>query len=289
MILRYLGYVGFFFAAFVISTYLTFPWGAVKQRVLQYASKASGRQITAQRLEPSWLTGFSAKKVEVEIDPGQEPFTLRALFARAYLLDFLTGGYGGYAEAPIGQGTVEVDVSGNEERVDVEVDAEGVEIGLVPAVRMATGLALGGTLGLDVDLDLGLKDPKTSAGQIRLRAVELETLEGSEAKFPVPALVVGDLDWNLPVEDGKVIVRNQRLDGPNLSAALDGEIVLAQPMTRSLLNLTIQFRPTEAFLAKEPLLGQLLNNLNRYKNAQGFYGYQVSGTLKRPRFTPRRL
>lgn len=284
--MRYLGYVAFFIVSFVLSLYLSFPWGAVKQRALQGLSELAGTQITAKTLEPSWLTGFEATGVELQTSG--DPVKLDSLFGRAHVLDFLTGGFGGRVEAPVGGGALEADVSGTKEQVQIELTAEAIEVALVPAIRELTGLALGGELALDVELDLGIKDPKLSNGQIRLRASDLETLPGSEAKFPVPELVVGSLDWNLPVENGKLIIRNQRLDGPNVNAEFDGEVVLAQPLERSLVNLLIKFKPTDVFLKKEPLLAQLIKNLNNYRSSDGYYGYQISGTVKRPRPMPKR-
>ena len=288
MIVRVLGYVGFFAASFVVSTYLTFPWDTVKERALQAASKTLGRRITASSLSPSWLTGVEATEVEVEMGPDAEPLAFDTFFARAHVFDFVTGGYGGRVSAPLGGGEIEGSVSGSEKRLAVDAEIRELRLALVPALRAASGLALSGTVQLEADLDLGLEDPKTSSGGIHLVAQGLETLDGSDAAFPVPALVLGDLDWDLPVEDGKLIIRNQRLDGPSLSLVVDGEIVLSNPLSRSLVNLTLKFKPTPQLREAEPTIGLLLNNLNRYKAPDGFYGYQMSGTVKRPRFTPRR-
>lgn len=288
MIFRTLGYVGFFMVAYVLCLYLTFPWGAVKQRVLQQASKQAGRTISATKLEPSWLTGVHAEGVEVEMDEG-EPLKLRTLDARASVLSFVTGGYGGTVWAPIAKGQLTSTFSGGGDVLDIDAKAEKVELALLPALKSATGLALGGRLNLDADIKYGVKDPKTTSGLIELQASGLETLKGGRAgNYPIPELELGNLDWSIPIENGKVIVRNQRIEGPSLELILDGEIVLNKPTPRSLLNLTVQFKPTPEFLEAEPLIASLLRNIDRYKNKSGFYTYQISGTLKRPRTTPKR-
>lgn len=287
--IRILGYVAFFVVAYVGCLYLSFPWGAVKERALQAVTKSLRRPVTAQKLEPSWITGVHAEGVEIELDGVESPIVFKTLDARAHVLDFLTGGYGGNVSFPIAQGKVNAEASGSTEKVAIQARAESVELGLIPALKEATGLALSGTLDFDANLDLGLEDAKTSQGSIEIRGTGLETLKGSKAgNYPVPELLLGDLAWTIPVEDGKAIIRNQKLEGPNVMLNLDGEIVLNNIPNRSLVNLTMRFKPTPEFLRKEPLLASLLKNIDRYKSRDGFYNYQISGTLKRPRVTPKR-
>lgn len=287
--IRTLGYVALFLVTYVLALYVTFPWGSVKERVLQLASKQLRSEITAKTLEPSWLTGVHAEKVEIELQGSEESLLFETVDARASVLSFLTGGYGGTVHLPLGGGEVRAAANGGEEKVDLDVEAKAIELALVPALRASTGLALAGELGIDADIDLGLRDPQQSQGSIRLTGSGLETLKGGKAgNYPIPELNLGALDWNLPIENGKVIVRNQRLEGPDLSLTLDGEIVLAKPPNRSLVNLTAKFKPTPAFLKREPLMASLLKNIDRYKGSDGYYGYQISGTVKRPRVTPKR-
>ncbi|MEO1233409.1 MAG: type II secretion system protein GspN, partial [Myxococcota bacterium] len=281
--IRTVGYVALFAVSYLLAVYVTFPWDSVKERVLQLASKQLRREITAKSLEPSWLTGIHAEKVEIDLQGSEEPMAFETVDARASVFSFLTGGYGGTLQLPIGGGQVRASASGGQEKVAVDLDAKAVELALVPALRASTGLALAGELGIDAELDLGLQDPQQSQGSIRLTGQGLETLKGGKAgNYPIPELNLGDLDWNLPVENGKVIIRNQRLEGPDLSLMLDGEIVLAKPPNRSLVNLTAKFKPTPEFLKREPLMASLLKNIDRYKGSDGFYGYQISGTVKRP-------
>ena len=287
--IRIIAYGAFFLASFLICLYATFPWDAVKRRVLQEASRELGAQITARSLEPSWLTGFQAEGIEVSMEGEDAPLSIEQINARVSVLAFLTGGYGGSLKVPVGDGRIFADVSGDDDKLDITAEVETLELALLPALRYATGLALTGILEVSSDLSLGLSEPSESNGMLKIEGSDLETLEGSKiGSFPVPELVLGSLAWDLPLENGKLIVRNQRLTGPNVELGLNGEVVLAKPLNRSLVNLAVRFKPTPAFLKAEPMLGALLRNIDRYKGPDGFYGYQVSGTLKRPRLTPQR-
>ena len=286
MTLRALGYGAFFGASYMICLYLSFPWTSVKERVLQQASKQMGRSITARSLKPSWITGFRAEQVEIELDGDAEPITLDRVHVRASLIDFLTGGYGGSIRIPVAKGRIDADISAHTSVFNGDFSIRDIELALVPALKDTSGLSLSGTVDLRADVNLELKEPNKSQGQIDLRISSLETLKGSKAaNFPVPEMSLGNLDWSIPIEKGKVLVKNQTLRGPDLELILDGEITLAKPFDRSVLNLSARFKPTAAFLRREALIGQLLNlnNVKRYKSSDGFYNYRVTGTIKRPR------
>ena len=88
------GYVAFFMVSFLLSFYLTFPWDAAKDRLLDFASKQSGAQITAESLEPSWITGFTATKVKYKAPSAEAPLEIDELTARVKVLPLLTGSIG---------------------------------------------------------------------------------------------------------------------------------------------------------------------------------------------------
>lgn len=286
---KIVGYILFALVSFVISLYLTFPWDAARELVQKEVSKAVGATVAAEKLEPSWLTGIHAEAIEIELPDSEEPLKLDALDARISVLSLLSGAKGGTARVPMAQGVIEAEAEVTDARAEVEADIVDIELALIPALKAATGLALAGEVDADAQLDIGIADVGTTAGNIHLTGTGLEVLEGSQAGgFPIPALVLGSLDWTIPIEGGKAKITNQTLSGPTVEASVNGEIVLAKPFGRSLMNLKLRFKPTPEFLRKEPLLGSLLNNLSRYRSPDGFYGYQVTGTVKRPRFTPTR-
>src|SRR5690349_2935423 len=90
-ILRYLGYVAYFLVMLVFGIYLTFPWNAAKDRLLDMASRSSKMKITAASIEPSWITGITAKDVKILPARATEPIALDVVTARAKLFGFLSG------------------------------------------------------------------------------------------------------------------------------------------------------------------------------------------------------
>lgn len=288
-VLKYLGYVLFFLVAFILGLYFTFPWNAAKDRLLDMASKGSGMNITADELSPSWITGFKAKNVKITPAGSKEPIVLEEVTARAKVFALLSGKQGGEVSLPIAKGTVDADVLVSEETMVVRSNTEGVELALIPGLIDATGLPLSGTLDLNADLVIGQKDPKLTNGNIELKVKGLRVEKGGKLSgFPVPELAIGDADWKIPVEAGKATLKNLRVAGESVELILDGTINVLQPISRSTGNLTVSFKPSEKFLASDPILAALLNNIARAKGGDGFYTYAMSGALKSPRFTPRK-
>jgi type II secretion system protein N len=287
-ILKYAGYAAFFFASFLVSLYLTFPFDTVKDKLLVAASKAAGAKITAKTLEPSWITGVVATGVKYE-KPGGAPIEIDELNARVALLPLLTGDLGVSASLPIAKGTVGADVVTAGDEIDIDATIAGVELALVPGFADAVGLPVGGKVDASVKLHLDTKTPKNSAGEINLAGSGIEILEGGKMSgFPIPPLAIGDLEWKVPIEEGVVKVTKQEVKGENVELELDGEVALVSPFDRSQLKLLVSFRPTPAFLKKEPILNALLNNIARAKGTDGFYTYALNGSVKQPRFSPSR-
>jgi type II secretion system protein N len=287
--LRYVGYAAFFLVSLVLCTYLTFPWDTVKDRLLDMASKSAGAQITAESLEPSWITGFTAKKVRYKKPDAETPLEIEEVTARVKLLSLLGGNIGFTASLPIAKGTVEADVVQGDPETDVAATISSVELALVPGLQDAIGLPLGGKVDLEGKIHIDAKTTKNTEGEISLKCSGLEILKGGKiAGFPVPELVIGDFNWKVPIKEGKAKFEKQEVKGDNVELQIDGEMVVGSPFDRSQLKMFISFKPTDAFLKKEPILNALLANINRAKGSDGFYTYSINGPVKHPRFTPQR-
>lgn len=287
--MRIIGYIVFGFFAFVVCIYLTFPWDDAKGRALAEVSRATGAKISATKLEPSWVTGVHAEGVKIQLPNGDDPIELAELDARAHLLALITGGVGAHVELPIAKGKIEADFEDGKTGTTVDATIEGVELALVPGFADAVGVPLSGIVDADIELELSKEDVQKSTGLIKLEGSGLELLEGGKVSgFPVPALALGDLDWSIPVKSGKLLFEKQELKGENVELILDGQITLNKDFSRSVLNLVVAFKPTPAFLKKEPILGALLQNIRTAKGSDGFYSYAMTGSIKHPRFFPKR-
>jgi len=285
-IARRIGYSLFFLFSFVLGLYLTFPWSAAKEKIFAFASKQVGTKITAQTLEPSWITGVEMNGVEIgEVDP----IVLDKVRARVHLLPFLTGKQGFSVWLPIGKGEIDADVTMGPEIIDVDAHIAKVQLDQVAPLLAASGLPLIGTVDLTADLTLGKKDPKLTHGKIVLTTEGLAVEKGGKmGMVPVPELTLGNLKLEVPITDGKIEFKNTRVPGTDVEISLDGSIALNEVIGRSSINLMLGIKPTEKLLGSDPLLRPILKNFDSAKDSEGFYGLAITGTLQNRKTTPRR-
>ncbi|MEM1026075.1 MAG: type II secretion system protein GspN [Myxococcota bacterium] len=288
--LRIVGYVAFFMASFVIGLYLSFPWNALKDRLLTAASVQTGWSLQAETMRPSWLTGVVLTGVEARPPGGENALEINELHMRASVLSMLTGGVGGQAAFPLGGGEVDATFSQSSSTMVVDLDLHSVELGLVPVLAELTGLPISGELTVDAELDVDRENPSKSSGTVRLAGDGLEIAEGGRiGVYPLPISVnVGSFDWSLQVSNGQLKLTQQEIRGGDVEVNLDGTLNLAAQLERSTTNMTLAFRPTEALLEREPLIGALLNNIASAKGRDGFYTYAMTGSVKHPRLFPKR-
>ncbi|MFO0723241.1 MAG: type II secretion system protein GspN [Myxococcota bacterium] len=284
---RVLAYAAFFLFSFIIGIYLTFPWDMAKDRVLELATKQAGTRIWAAKLEPSWFTGVEAEGLE--IGAKNDAIKIERIRARVGLLALITGKQAFSAWMPLGGGDVDAKVKLSEDVVDLEAHLKGVQLDKAPIVLEQSGLPLMGKVDLDLDLKLGKKDPKATAGKLSLRTTGLSIDKGGKmGMIPVPNLELGDLKLEVPIADGKADFKNVRLPGTDLEVAVDGNMVILWPLARTTLNMTLGLKPTEKLLGSDPLLRPILKNFEYAKDAEGFYGVGLTGSIQHPRPTPRR-
>ncbi len=289
-IVRIGGYVAFFLASFGLGLYLTFPWDALKARLLTEASLQTGWRLQAESLRPSWLTGVVLTGVRARAPGSESALEIEELRVRASLLAAITGGVGGRVAFPIGGGEVDANFTQSSEQTDLDLAVETVELGLVPALAELTGLPLSGELSLEADLEVDRENPANSGGNVSLAGSGLEIAEGGRIGiYPLPIAVnVGSFDWDLQVANGQLKLTQQQIRGGDVEVNLDGTLNLAAQLERSTVDMTLSFRPTDGLLQREPLIGALLNNIQSAKGRDGFYSFAMTGSVKHPRLFPKR-
>lgn len=286
---KYLGFAGFFIFSFIVGLYLTFPWDVAKDRILALAEKNTGMQFKAASLEPSWITGVEIHGLEITGKDKATPITLEEVTARIHVLPLITGKQGFSVAMPLGNGEIDADIVLSEELVDVEAKIAGVELDRVPFILEWTGLPLIGKIDLDVDVVLAKKDPKFTEGKLSLKTTDFKIEKGGKiGMIPVPNLDLGNVSLEVPITEGKAEFKNTRLAGTDLEIALDGTLNPMFPIAKSTMNMTLGLKPTEKLLSADPLLRPILKNFESAKDAEGFYGISMIGSVQHPRIQPRR-
>jgi type II secretion system protein N len=289
-LLKWAGYAGLFLLSLALGLYMTFPWNALKDRLLSAASAESGWRITAERMRPNWFTGvslygFSAAPPTPADAP---PLELDRIDARAHVLGFLTGSRGVTLRVPVGQGQIWAQLSAREGQQQLKSTIEDVELGLISGLVTLTGLPLSGGVDGKVNLTISSENPADSTGSVELTGTDLELGAGGKiGNYPIPSMRIGSLEWSIPVQSGKAQISNQQIRGGDVDLDVDGSVSFTLPVERSTMDLSVSFEPSPEFLQKEPLLKALLNNIRRARGPDGFYTYGVVGSFRNAKTFPR--
>src|SRR5262249_54985435 len=118
----------------------------------------------------------------------------------------------------------------------------------------------------------------------------------------VPPAKLGDLTMSAEAKDGVLKITKLAAAGHDLELIGDGSIKLKEPWQEAIADLYVRFKFTDAFRGKnsmtKALLGEpgsssggliegpMMPKMKRAKRSDGFYGFHVSGALKRLRFDP---
>ena len=275
-------YSALFLCSVVFGVYQTFPWDTVRDRVFQMAKKQAGIELSADSLEPSWVTGIEAEKLEISLKPGQDPIKFDKFNARAKVLAFAQGKKGFSVEAPVARGNIDADVVFDNETAEIEANIDKIQLELIPSLR-AANFPLSGKISIESDLTWGIKAAKKTEGKLKIKFENFVAEKGIKlGMFPLPRdFDLGSFELDLPMKEGKVMLKNQVVAGKDIELVLDGSITLMNPVARSALNLDVGFKPTEELLKSDPLIKALLKNLKGKKDGKGFQKVKVTGTFRR--------
>jgi type II secretion system protein N len=239
----WIGYTGFFFTAFVLFSYWTFPWDRVRDKVIadfdraQVPAPGAARQILSiGKLEPSWGTGIVLKEVAlttVPADPTKPSTAMRAdeirarvslgsLLSAAKDVTFSVRTMGGTIEgsvthkAAVQKDPKAVPLKGGA-RFDrtIHVDVENLALNEFAPFRDAIGVPIGGTVKGTIELTLGESRADKANGTIDF-TVENYWVSDGVVPFKVPALkpIFGSENITLPkIEIGTLPIQVAVKDG----------------------------------------------------------------------------
>lgn len=169
-------------------------------------------------------------------------------------------------ESDPGSTRIEVDAR------DISLEDYTLRLGFISADPQGT-LRSKGTIVWDKE------DPKKSSGGMDLF---LDSLI-------IPGLpIVGDVafsksEGHIKLTRGRAELRDTSLEADEVQAVVEGFVTLSKNIERSRLSLKLRFKVRDDLDLM--VNGAMMGN-TRHKDSGGWYHYQVSGTLAKPRFRP---
>jgi type II secretion system protein N len=294
------GYVAYGLVALVFCFYLTFPYDAMKLRLVSEAANL-GFDMKLGKLGPAWLgIGASsvqiAKKTESNEEPGPS-VVLRSLSLHPSLfppgLAFRAKLFGGTVTGAVG-GLGDLAI-----RADVnDLDAGD------PSVKLLSGLDLGGRVSSHVSLTIpkgkatpAAKNPESdlsqASGNVSLKldqflvkggALSLPLYGSEPMPVDVPRLALGNVECKIKFDKGLGKIEKLQGKGDDVELMASGTVKLAKRLDYSDTNVDLKFK-SEAGLIKT--LSEIAR-LPKDKENADFRTARITGFLGRPNFNPGR-
>jgi type II secretion system protein N len=306
-----LGYTAFAVLAFILALFVTFPYDAIRSRVVTEAA-AQGLAVRIGSMRPG-LAGITATQVRLSKPP--QPLSADALAALArgeagmlgaaelgesVLIDSVAvrpalfpPGLAVHANAMGGTVDVSVGLLGD---TKVRLEADGLQAsgGNLPAF---TGMDMEGELNAVLRLTLPKSDLSLADGELRMDTQGLVIKSGKVA-FPMgggtavpmdlPRVSLGALTGNILFEKGLGTVQTLRLKSEDLEALATGTLKLGKKVEYSEPAMDVNIKLDPEFQKRMGLLGAGVTILPPDKKDPSFRAARLAGFLNRPTFLPRR-
>lgn len=310
-----LGYGAFALVAFIAFFFLTFPYGALRRRLVQEAAD-QGYALRVGRLRPG-LRGITATQIQLSkalggsmspelrsvvvgdgplagVEGLGEPLAIRSLALRPTLLPLgvafhaellggtLRGAAGGLRTLQVELQGVDLDLSRDNLPSFLEVDLEGkLEGSLSLTIPQAQGRPAGPDFSqTDGQVSLNGKALVVKGGKLTV------PVYGQPTKVDLPTINLGALEARMRFEKGLGTAEALGAKGEDLELQGSGTIKLARQTDLSELGLDLKLRVEPEAVSRLGLLGAGLGVLPTDKDDPKFRAARLSGVLSRPNFGP---
>ncbi len=283
LLLQSSAYALYAVVAFVVFLYITFPYDALQQRVIDRLSQ-EGMQLTLARLQPAFPPGVRAQGLRLVIGQWSEDdaalqvdvFRLQPewlpLLSGKLQARFEAGLYGGHLDGEVRQTQAE-----GRAVWDVKTHFTDVDLTQHPWVRRADKPFLRGRLGGDTAVLL-TDDGHMQDGTFTLRGqpLALVSLPGGQLQLQREIAcdtLQGELKTT-PKQGGTLVLTCQ---GKDLAIDARGTVSWRTPVAESQLNLRWQVRSEEVYKSEMDLLAVLVR---KRPDRRGELSFRLQGPLR---------
>lgn len=304
--LRLGGYIAFSILSLLIGLYITFPGGAVAQRIAQELTTASGGLVTASisRVSLYWLTGIEAEDVRLKLNTSDPPvpITVDRFTARLQLLPLL------WLQPTLavtieGQGAeIDTTVHNTDDGIAIEAEIDSFNLAKPPILASYANVPIQGSLSIKTDL-VWSQDPRKSNGTFTMSLVDASVGPGTPAPgFSLPnPIALGQIDLAMQIEDGKAILKQLEQKPGKVPPDLlirrgNFNATLLPSFGRSTYESCLEISLDQAFLKSNPKFEAIMDlatigppmGPGLKKDGDGFLHANFSGNFSaKPRFQQR--
>jgi len=311
-VLRYVGLALLALVVFVFALQLTFPYGRVKDKLIEALS--SKYEVTIGDVEPGIMPGRVAFKTMTlrtrpeTADDVPTTFFVERLDVDLGLLALLGGTASIDFEAKIGPGSIRGEVELSKQLTVVDLEGSGLPSALLPMGELI-GLPMSGNVKFSFDLELPSERTKTgrlaSNWQKAKGAVAFDCPSGctfGDGKTRIqPKLTnarqqafAGDgiefgkvnvdaLSARVSIKDGRLTVTKFDMKSPDGELNVDFEMTLAQAIGDSTVAGCLRFKGSDELMKREPKTHAALSTTGADLRADGLFHIKLEGNIKKLR------
>lgn len=302
---KVIGFAAFFLLMLSIFVAVTFPYDAVRTKIVgafnaQQKPGAAQQELQIDELGGYFITGVRASGVkllsassdastppaEISIDQARARLQLLPLLILRKVIKF---------DLEMSDGSANGKVSENGDTRSIELEFDGVDVGQIGPVSQTIGLPIQGKLYGTLSLELpGMRAAKAN-GNVALELRELTVGDG-KAKLKIPGMSdgltiqkinVGTLTIEGECKDGLLKLTKMSSNGPDLVVDGEGTVKLNDLANESLVNVTLGLKVSEAYKNKSDankglfIMLDVAPDAKQAKRADGSYGIRLAGPLGR--------
>jgi len=267
LLIRRALFVAYFAAAFLVFLVLLFPFDRIIAKLESEMRQRTSFELNVARISPLFFNQFILSDVVLSDRNGKVLFespqvrmsvSLFRLLRNLLSMDLKASAYGG-----------ELLVKTQQEpgRQYVALDVNGLDIASYTLLKNA-GFHFSGKLGGNIELT-----NDTGKGKLWLKGLTSRDLKIKG--FSLPDLDFDQCWLEADIKGDRMTIRKLDLDGKELKVRCIGDVILRE---RGSLNLTVRLKPSERLAREQAGLLSLIKN----KDAEGFYQFNLGGTLSEP-------
>jgi type II secretion system protein N len=295
--LRIAGYIFLGILTFVYALHLTFPYGRVKDRMVE--SLSSKYVVTVADVERSMVPGrFRLKGVTLTSRPSVEGQPVTTMFFKSVEVDvafmpLLSGKAEIGLDIATGSGGMTGTVKMSKTSLDVDFRLKRMPLSTIPGIADAVGLPLGGLGDGRITLSLPKNDWSKAKGKVELSCTVGCTVGDGVARvypkakreadalmvkdgFPVETVTISKFVLGISIAKGVAKQDKFEFTSPDGEIAIDFDIKLAKKMNDSTITGCIRYKCAGAYLSKSPAACELGSPA---VDSEGFRNIKLTGKL----------
>lgn len=307
-----LGYSAWFLFLFVLLTWFTFPWSRVRDQAIVQAHDA-GWELRIDSLG-SAVVGLKAKGVALakSSDDDESPNPDIVAFDKVKVKTGIGGAIatglalrgvaseGGTSPSDLAKrildaagafdisaklygGKVNARVESGEDVARFKVEGDDVDLAKYVLQTETFSADPRGSLNADADVTWHWEDPKKTSGSVDLVLDDLVISGLKVGIFGLPETAFSRSEAHVKFTRGKAEFRDTEFEADEVQVVVEGFVTLSKSVMRSRLSLKVRFKLREDL---DQLAKISLGANPAHKDDDGWFHYQVNGTLQRPRFRP---